>query len=33
MPQVINTNMLALNAQRNLSQSQNTQATAIKRLS
>jgi flagellin len=33
MPQIINTNMLALNAQRNLSQSQNTQATAIQRLS
>jgi flagellin len=33
MPQIINTNMLALNAQRNLSQSQNSQATAIQRLS
>ena len=33
MPQIINTNMLALNAQRNLSQSQNTQAIAIQRLS
>jgi flagellin len=33
MPQIINTNMLALNAQRNLSQSQNAQATAIQRLS
>jgi flagellin len=33
MPQIINTNMLALNAQRNLSQSQNTQSTAIQRLS
>jgi flagellin len=33
MPQVINTNMLSLNAQRNLSQSQAAQATAIQRLS
>jgi flagellin len=33
MPQIINTNMLSLNAQRNLNQSQNTQATAIQRLS
>jgi len=33
MPQIINTNLLALNAQRNLSQSQNMQATAIQRLS
>jgi flagellin len=33
MPQVINTNMLSLNAQRNLSQSQASQATAIQRLS
>ena len=33
MPQVINTNMLSINAQRNLSQSQATQATAIQRLS
>jgi len=33
MPQVINTNMLSLNTQRNLSQSQASQATAIQRLS
>jgi flagellin len=33
MPQVINTNMLALNAQRNLDQTQSTQASAIQRLS
>jgi flagellin len=33
MPQIINTNMLSLNAQRNLNQSQNAQATAIQRLS
>jgi flagellin len=33
MPQIINTNMLSLNAQRNLNQSQNAQASAIQRLS
>ena len=33
MPQVINTNMLALNAQRNLDQTQSAQASAIQRLS
>ena len=33
MPQIINTNMLSLNAQRNLNQSQSVQATAIQRLS
>jgi flagellin len=33
MPQIINTNMLSLNAQRNLNQSQSAQATAIQRLS
>ena len=33
MPQIINTNMLSLNAQRNLNASQNVQATAIQRLS
>ena len=33
MPQIINTNMLSLNAQRNLNQSEATQATAIQRLS
>jgi flagellin len=33
VPQIINTNMLALNAQRNLDQSQSAQASAIQRLS
>jgi len=33
MPQIINTNVLALNAQRQLSKSQNSQATSIERLS
>ena len=33
MPQIINTNMLSLNAQRNLNQSEAAQATAIQRLS
>jgi flagellin len=33
MPQIINTNMLSLNAQRNLNSSQSAQATAIQRLS
>ena len=33
MPQIINTNMLSLNAQRNLNQSQNAQSVAIQRLS
>jgi flagellin len=33
MPQIINTNMLSLNAQRNLNQSQNAQTVAIQRLS
>jgi flagellin len=33
MPQIINTNMLSLNSQRNLNQSQAAQSTAIQRLS
>src|SRR5690606_22534187 len=33
MAQIINTNLMALNAQRNLSSTQNTLATAVQRLS
>jgi flagellin len=33
MPQIINTNILSLNAQRNLNQSQNSLATSLQRLS
>jgi flagellin len=33
MPQIINTNMLSLNAQRNLNSSQSAQASAVQRLS
>ena len=33
MPQVINTNVASLNAQRNLNQSQNALATSLQRMS